>query len=237
MGQLVVNLINRTPDISVWAHIGSKSKPNELIGADVAIDLSVYSASQKVVQSAIEHRVPIVVGTSGWTEQRIAELRKLYAKHVNAVAVLIVPNFSIGSVLSSRIAELVAGYLPAVEIIETHHEGKIDSPSGTAIRTAERLAVARAVATQHEAALAQVKHPSARGQLVSGIPVHSLRLPGVLAEQSVHFGGVGETLTITHRTGNTSSYQYGILLALRGVATLSGVNVGLESLLPPIGGV
>ena len=143
-------------------------------------------------------------------------------------AVLIVPNFSLGSVLATRFAEQAARWFDSAEIIEAHHAGKSDSPSGTAVRTAERMAAARGD-------LGPVSAPHvdqrARGQQVAAIPVHSLRLDGVVARQDVLFGGPGELLTIRHDTTSPVAYQAGILLALRALPGVQGVQVGLESLL------
>ena len=141
---------------------------------------------------------------------------------------IVVPNFSLGSVLATRLAAIAAPYFDAIEIIETHHAGKTDSPSGTAVRTAELIAEARAERGPVDAPYADQR---ARGQQVASVPVHSLRMAGVLAEQQVIFGGVGETLRIGHQTVSDASYEAGIMLALRALPEARGLTVGLDALL------
>ena len=141
---------------------------------------------------------------------------------------LIVPNFSIGAVLAGRFAQQAATWFDSIEIVEAHHAGKADSPSGTAVATAERMNAARAdlgpVAAPHT-------DQRSRGQQVGSIPVHSLRLDGVLAKQDVLFGAAGELLTIRHETISPAAYAAGLRLAIGAMPTLSGVTIGLESLL------
>jgi 4-hydroxy-tetrahydrodipicolinate reductase len=144
------------------------------------------------------------------------------------LGVVIVPNFSLGSVLATRFATLAATWFDSIEIIESHHAGKTDSPSGTAIRTAEAMAAARTDLGPVEAPHVDQR---ARGQQVASIPVHSLRMSGVLARQEVVFGGVGETVRIVHETLSDASYEAGILLALRATPAQRGVVVGLDPLL------
>lgn len=185
---------------------------------DVVLEATVHDASESLVRQVVAKGLPIVVGTSGWSADRVAALTADGAEGVR-----IVPNFSLGSVLGTHLATLVARHMPAVEVVETHHERKVDAPSGTAVRTAEAIAAVRSYA-------APTPEEPGRGAIVEGIAVHALRLPGVAARQDVIFGGTGETLTIRHDTLDGSAYAAGILLALR-ARPLPGVTVGIDDLL------
>ena len=228
MGQLAIRLIDEADDLELHAALHSRSSLDEMLGADVALDVTHPGASAAIVEFAAGAGIPIVVGTSGWSSDRISEIAQFVRGHDDAGAVVFVPNFSIGSVLASSFAALAAPYFDSIEIVEAHHAGKVDSPSGTAVRTAELIGEGRAVIGPVAAPHTDQR---ARGQLVSGIPVHSLRMSGVLAEQRVMLGGDGETLTFTHSTLSPSSYEAGILLALRRATEVSGVTVGLDALL------
>ena len=190
----------------------------DVTGLDMVFDATVYAASQRVVQAAVAAGIPVIVATSGWSQQRIEQLRTDGARGVR-----IVPNFSIGSIVGTHLAEVAAKYLDYAEVIETHHDGKQDAPSGTAVRTAERIAAVRRqfVPTPDE---------PGRGTIIDSVPVHAVRMPGVVAEQRVVFGGLGETLTVTHTTTSSDSYAAGIRLALTAEPPTS-VAVGLEDLL------
>ena len=228
MGRLAIELIEASDDFELHAALDSRSSLDEMLGADVALDVTHPAASAGIVEFATGAGIPIVVGTSGWSSERISEIAQFMRGHEDAGAVLFIPNFSIGSVLGTAFATLAARYFDSIEIVEAHHAGKVDSPSGTAVRTAELIGDARATIGPVSAPHADQR---ARGQLVSGIPVHSLRLSGVLAEQRVVLGGDGETLTIAHSTVSSSAYEQGILLALRRAPAASGVVVGLDALL------
>ena len=221
-GSLAVSLIETANDLELHCGLGSADSLEAIAGADLVFDATRLEVSQQVVAKARELGIPIVVATSGWSAERIAAL------DVSGSAVLIVPNFSLGSVLGSKLAALAAPFFDQVEIVETHHASKIDAPSGTATRTAEVIATARAAAGITEPK--RQPHP-ARGQEVAGIPVHSLRLSGVDAEQRVELGRSGESLRITHTASSSEAYEKGILLALRQASSLDGVNVGLDVLL------
>lgn len=228
MGRLAIGLIEASDDLELHAALHSGSNLDEMLGADVALDVTHPGASAGIVEFATGAGIPIVVGTSGWSNDRIAEIAKFMRGHDDAGAVLFIPNFSVGSVLGTAFSSLAARFFDSIEIVEAHHAGKVDSPSGTAVRTAELIGGARGdagpVAAPHT-------DQRARGQLVSGVPVHSLRLSGVLAEQRVILGGDGETLTISHSTISSSAYEQGILLALRRAPEAKGVVVGLDALL------
>ncbi|GLI25822.1 4-hydroxy-tetrahydrodipicolinate reductase [Agromyces rhizosphaerae] len=228
MGRLALGLIEQAEDLEVHAELDSSSSLDEMDGADVVFDVTRPGVTERVVDHAIERGIATVVGTSGWSGERIDQVRGRLADEEDAPGILFMPNFSLGSVLASRFAAIAAPYFDSIEIIEAHHAGKVDSPSGTAVRTAELIGGAhlggRPVSAPHS-------DQRARGQLVAGVPVHSLRMDGVLAKQDVIMGATGETLTLTHTTQSPSSYEAGILLALRAAPDARGVQVGLETLL------
>jgi len=227
MGQLATRLIETSEDFELFASLDSKAPLADMLGTDLVIDLTVPSVSPSIVEFAVANGINVVVGTSGWSHERITSLERTITDKL-AVGVIIIPNFSVGSVLATQFAALAAPFFESIEIIEAHHAGKVDSPSGTAVRTAELIGDARA-------ALGPVKAPHAdqraRGQQVSSVPIHSLRMQGVVAKQDVIFGGTGELLTVTHETLSPSSYEAGILLALRAARTARGVTVGLDKLI------
>jgi 4-hydroxy-tetrahydrodipicolinate reductase len=231
MGTLASRLIDESDDFEIAARLSS-SDSRDSIGvalgdAELVLDFTVPAVSPEVVDAALTRGLPVLVGTSGWTAERIAAVGKRLAA-LPELAVVIVPNFSLGSVLASRFAALAAPYFDSIEIVEAHHPGKVDSPSGTAIRTAELIGTAREGIGPVEAPHADQR---ARGQLVASVPIHSIRLDGVLAQQDVLFGGVGETLSIRHLTMSDASYEAGIMLGLRATREARGLLVGLDSLL------
>jgi len=227
MGQLITGLIDGSSDFELAARLDSRSPLEAMDGADLVVDVTVPAVSQRVVEHALARGQHVLVGTSGWSADRIASLQPLLDADP-ARGIAIVPNFSIGSVLATNFAATAARYFDSAEIVEAHHAGKVDSPSGTAIRTAELMLAARGelgpVAAPHV-------DQRARGQQVSSIPIHSLRLHGVVAKQDVIFGGTGELLTISHETLSPSSYEAGILLALRTTPQVRGIIVGLDKLI------
>lgn len=226
MGRLVAEVVDGMPDAQVVQRIGSSDPLRFAEEVDAVVDVTLPHVSPEVVAAATAAGLPVLVGTSGWSGERVGSLRAGRAD--GAPPVLIVPNFSIGAVLAARFAEQAATWFESIEIVEAHHAGKADSPSGTAVATAERIAAARAelgpVAAPHT-------DQRARGQQVGSVPIHSLRLDGVQAKQDVLFGGSGELLTIRHETVSPAAYAAGIRLALAALPTLAGVTVGLEPLL------
>lgn len=227
MGTLVSRVIDEAEGFELTVGIASKGELSAILDADVVVDFSVPVASPAVVDFAIDHGLNVLVGTSGWTSERIASVvAKVGADPT--VGVMIVPNFSLGSVLATRFAAMAARHFDSIEIVEAHGASKIDSPSGTAIRTAELMAASR---EGHGLVSAPHADQRARGELVAGIPVHSIRLDGVVATQEVLLGGTGEVLTLRHETLAPTAYIAGIGLALRALPTARGVTVGLESLL------
>lgn len=229
MGALVCRLIEESPDFRLAARLGSKDPLSAMLAADVVVDVSLPAASPAIVDFAVQNGLRALVGTSGWSSQRIEKVRSTVATQPNA-GVIFVPNFSLGAVLASRFAATAARFFDSIEIVEAHGATKIDSPSGTAVRTAELMAAERAKAGS---GLVSAPHTEqrARGQQVAGIPVHSIRLQGVVAKQDVMLGDEGEVLTISHETLAQTAYEGGIMLALRALTHTVGVVVGLDALL------
>ncbi|MEJ3403400.1 4-hydroxy-tetrahydrodipicolinate reductase [Rathayibacter sp. YIM 133350] len=227
LGRQVSALVRATDDFELVAELDSRSSFSEMLAGDLVVDVSHPAVSQEVVEFAIENGRRVLVGTSGWTQERIDGLRSTVAAH-EGTAVIIVPNFSLGSVIGTLLATVAARYFDSIEIVEAHHAGKVDSPSGTAVRTAELIGAARGDRGPVEAAHTDQR---ARGQQVASIPVHSLRLEGVQASQQVIFGGRGETLSVRHDTVSPEAYEQGILLALRRLADAEGITVGLDNLI------
>jgi 4-hydroxy-tetrahydrodipicolinate reductase len=225
MGKLALDLIEASQHTSLHAALDSKSELSQALGADVLFDVTKFEVSQRVVDFAIANDLRVVVGTSGWSAQHLAELKSKLAAHPKA-AVLVIPNFSIGSMLASSFAAQASKFFDSIEIVEAHHAGKIDSPSGTAVRTAEMIAAARDGMTQP---IIPGVGQAARGQVVAGVPIHSLRLSGISAKQDVLFGGNSEVLTISHSVDSISAYSHGILLSMRVAAESTGLLVGLQS--------
>lgn len=229
MGTLVSRLIEESNDFELAVKLSSKDSLDLILDADVVVDVSVPAASSAVVDFAIENGLSVLVGTSGWTRERIEKVAGKVASD-GKVGVIFVPNFSLGSVLATRFAAAAARFFDSIEIVEAHGASKIDSPSGTAVRTAELMSNQRAAAGREMVSAAHTDQ-RARGQQVAGIPVHSIRLQGVVAKQDVFLGGVGEVLTISHETLAQSAYESGIMLALRALPNAAGVTVGLDALL------
>ncbi len=195
------------------------------VDVDVAIEVTRPPNGARHAAALRERGVHAVVGTSGVTAEDVADLE---AQDVAANA-LVVPNFALGAVLLQQFAEQAARHLPHVEVVELHHDGKADAPSGTALATADRIADART--TTPSVVGGDDDHPGARGFTHRGVPVHAVRLPGLVAHQEVLFGGTGELLTLRHDSTSRESFAAGIVLAVRGVADLDGVTVGLDALL------
>ena len=227
MGGLVSRLVETSTDFELVASIDSHGELSDMLDADVVVDVTVPAVSPEVVDYAVAHGVSVLVGTSGWTSERIAALDKKITGNLS-VGVIIVPNFSLGSVLATTFATMAARFYDSIEIVEAHSASKVDSPSGTAIRTAELMSAARG---ERGPVTAPHTDQRARGQQVAGIPVHSLRMHGVVAKQDVLLGGSGEILTIGHETLSPTAYEAGIMLALRALRTARGVTVGLDKLI------
>ncbi|WP_348788165.1 4-hydroxy-tetrahydrodipicolinate reductase [Leifsonia sp. NPDC080035] len=226
LGSVAVRLIEQSDDLELVARLDSRSPLEDMLGADVLVDMTLPQVSPSIVAFAVDNGLNVLIGTSGWSADRILDLERRVAAHEGRGAVVI-PNFSLGSALGTAFATVAARFFDSIEIIEAHGAGKVDSPSGTAVRTAELIGAARADRGPVDAPHTDQR---ARGQQVSSVPIHSLRMRGVVAEQQVIFGGPGETLTIRHDTVGSEAYETGILLALRAAATTTGVVVGLDKL-------
>ncbi len=205
---------------------GSVSDAIQQQSPDVSVDFSLPGAVMDNARAVVGARVACVIGASGLTEDDLVELAALCEQHKTPA--FYTPNFAIGAVLMMQFAAQAARYMDAVEIIELHHATKLDSPSATAARTARLMA--------EQAGSKVAPHPSgdhgpARGTAVEGIPIHSVRLPGLVAHQEVIFGGLGQTLTIRHDSTGRDSFMPGVLLAIRKIRSLTGLTVGLEKLL------
>jgi 4-hydroxy-tetrahydrodipicolinate reductase len=250
MGRLVSQAVADDPDLALVAainpsfegeHLGTmighpeidvriSQEIDTLLQAEteVAVDFTTPEAVMDNIRWAVEHAMHIVVGTTGIGTKELAEIERLIEDEGRESNVVVAPNFAIGAVLLQRFAALAARHFPAAEIIELHHEGKADAPSGTSLATADRMVRAREE---------EWKGPDAeslkgvRGGDHEGIRIHSVRLPGLVAHQEVIFGGLGQTLTIRHDAPQRSSYLPGVLLAIRSVITRQGLTVGLEPLL------
>jgi 4-hydroxy-tetrahydrodipicolinate reductase len=195
--------------------------------ADVVVEFTVPDVVMSNLQTWRGLGIHAVVGTSGFDTERITQVREQWGS--GPPNCIIVPNFSIGAVTAVRLAETAAPYFAAAEVIEMHHDRKADAPSGTAMATAERIAAA---ANQRRDVESEELVEGARGADVSGVPVHSVRLPGIVADQMVVFGGRGETLSIRHTTTDRTAFMPGVLAAVRGIAGLAEpVSVGLEAVL------
>ena len=211
--------------------ISGESKALADAGAEVAVDFTRAEAAMENLRWCAANGVHGVCGTSGLGEADLDELARLFPAEGDGPHCAWVPNFALGAVLMMHVAELVAPHMESVEIIELHHDGKVDAPSGTAIATARRLAAARDTAWPADRT---TKHTieGARGAEGDGaIRVHSVRLPGLVASQEVLFGALGQTLAIRHDTYDRASFVPGVLLAVRGIAARPGLTVGLDAFL------
>ena len=195
---------------------------------EVMVDFTTPENVLKNMRLAIENKVHLVVGTTGISTEDIESVDKLAREA--GVGVVIAPNFAIGAILMMKFAAQAARYMPHVEIIELHHDRKLDAPSGTAVKTAELIMESREEFRQGHPDEYE-KFPGSRGGEFAGMRLHSVRLPGLVAHQEVIFGGLGQTLTIRHDSINRESFMPGVVLAIRKVIDLKGVTYGLENLI------
>jgi 4-hydroxy-tetrahydrodipicolinate reductase len=232
MGREVVRVITEAPDLVLGAEVDEGDALDALTGCDVVVDFTHPGVVMDNLRWCVRHDLDVVVGTSGFGEDRLDEVRGWLAEHPE-VRVLVVPNFSVGAVLMMHFAAEAARFFPSAEVIELHHATKADAPSGTALRTAAIIGAARAKAGLGAPPDATVSAlPGARGAVVDDVRVHSVRVAGLVAHHEILFGGNGETLTIRHDSMDRASFMPGVLLAVRGLATLPpGLTVGLEHLL------
>ncbi|CAB4926985.1 unannotated protein [freshwater metagenome] len=230
MGLAASAAVAASSDLDLVAQVDIGDGLEALVDADVdvVIDFTHPDAVMATLDYVISHGIHAVVGTTGFTDDRLSALRGKLAQHPEA-GVLIAPNFSVGAILLMKFAVQAATYFESVEIIELHHPDKADAPSGTARHTAELIAAARTGMVAPDATVTAL--PGARGADVDGIPVHSVRLRGLLAHEEVLLGGPGEVLTLRHDSLDRSSFMPGVLLGVRQVAAHPGLTVGLENFL------
>lgn len=231
VGEQICLAVEAAPDLALVARIDVGDDPHDLIssGAQVVVDFTHPDVVMGNLELCLAHGIHAVVGTTGFDDERLAQLRGWAG---DRTGVLIAPNFSLGAVLMMRFAALAAPHFESVEIVELHHPDKADAPSGTARRTAELVAAARAEAGCEPAPDAtSTSLVGARGADVDGVPVHAVRARGLVAHQEVILGGPGETLTIRHDSLHRSSFAPGVLAAVRAISGRPGVTVGLEHLI------
>ena len=223
MGQLTLGLIENDPSFTLHSALGSGNSLNEAIGADLVIDFTNPEVSERVVDFAIDHNLRLLVGTSGWSKEKIDRVRAKMAG--TSAVVAIVPNFSIGSVLATKFAADAAKYFDGIEIIETHNVTKVDAPSGTALYTSLAISEAR------KGKPASEQTGVVRDPLFNGIPIKSVRLPDKHAEQEVTLTGPDEFLYVRHEVTSHEVYAKGILLSMHKAMKLSGLSVGMLDLI------
>ncbi len=230
MGGTVCDAVEADLDLDLVARVGSRDCLDLVLdaGADVAVEFTLPTTVKANTAWLLRRGVHTVVGATGLSPDDLRELEAL----TGPANCFVAPNFAVGAVLMMRMAELAARYLDFAEVVESHHERKVDAPSGTALRTVEMIAAARAKNGRDHAAPPPPAdgHP-ARGLVVDGVPVHSVRMPGFVASHEVTFGGPGQTLRIRHDSIDRSSFMPGVLRAIKRIPSLPGLTVGLEALL------
>lgn len=232
MGAEVVKAINSAPDLALTSALDLGDSLSDFVANQtrVVVDFTHPDVVMENLKFLIEQNINVVVGTTGFTDDRIQQIEKWLNK--KSVGVLIAPNFGLGAVLMMNFAEKAAAYFESVEIVELHHPQKADAPSGTATHTAERIAKVRKKAGLGQMPDATTSEISgARGARISGIPVHSVRLRGLVAHQEVIFGDPGETFTLRHDSIDRVGFMPGVLLGVRKISDQPGLTLGLESLL------
>ena len=214
MGQEVVKAISNDDELSLVGEVDILGKNKDLAetiqktGAEVVVDFTIPKTIMDNITIAAENKANVIVGTTGLTESNLEQLKDLANK--TGVNIFVAPNFAIGAVLMMKFSAEAAKYMPNVEIIEMHHDKKLDAPSGTAIKTADMIKKASKINT---------------------IAIHSVRLPGFVAHQEVIFGSLGQTLTIRHDSINRESFMPGVILAIKKIKSTKGLTYGLEHLL------
>lgn len=231
MGSQVCRAVGEAGDLELAGRFDLGDDLGDLAGAEVVVEFSVPHASPSNVAHCVERGVHVVVGTTGWDDDRLESLRRSLSEHPE-VGVLVAPNFAIGAVLMMRFASQAARFYESVEVVELHHPDKVDAPSGTAVRTARLLAQARTEAGLGPVPDATTSDPGgARGADIDGVRVHAVRLRGLVAHQEVLLGGPGEQLTLRHDSFDRASFMPGVLAGIRAVPSRPGLTVGLEHVL------
>jgi 4-hydroxy-tetrahydrodipicolinate reductase len=233
MGATTVEAINSASDLELVATVDLGDSMESLVaaGAQVVVDFTHPDAVMSNLEFAINHGISVVVGTTGFDDAKVDQVRGWLAANPQ-VGALIAPNFGLGAVLMMQFAAQASKYFESVEIVELHHPNKVDAPSGTAARTAQLITEARA--SVHKEAMPDATStslPGARGAKVGDVPVHSVRLRGLVAHQEVILGDTGETLTIRHDSIDRTGFMPGVLLGVRKVVQTPGLTFGLEHFL------
>ena len=230
MGSEVVKAVEATEGLALVAALDLGDSLDQLkdSAVNVVVDFTTPDSVMSNLEFLINNGINVVVGTTGFDDAKLATV-KGWLTHNPSVGVLVAPNFAIGAVLMMEFAEKAARYFESAEIIELHHPAKVDAPSGTAARTAELMSAAR-----KDAGLGAMPDATttaldgARGALVGGIPVHSVRARGLVAHQEVLFGGLGETLTIRHDSIDRAGFMPGVILGVRKIVNTPGLTHGLD---------
>lgn len=228
MGSEACKAVAAARDLELVGRFDAGDELGDLAGAEIAVEFTVPEATVDNVLHCVRRGIHAVVGTTGWIDERLDKIR--WALDTSpGTGVLIAPNFAVGAVLMMHFARQAARFYESAEVVELHHPGKVDAPSGTAARTAQLIAEAR-----QEAGLAdmpdatETEREGARGADIDGVRVHSVRLRGLVAHQEVMFGSVGEMLSIRHDSLDRASFMPGVLLGVRRVKEIPGLTVGLE---------
>lgn len=232
MGATVCDAVNAADDLELVAALDQGDSLEQLVSNDaqVVVDFTVPESVMDNLTFALANNIHAVVGTTGWDDTRLGQVRSLQAS--SKANVLIAPNFGLAAVLMMQFAAKAAPYFDSVEIVELHHPRKADAPSGTARRTAEMIVDARQAARSHPMPDAtRDLIDGARGAVIGDVHIHSVRLQGLVAHQEVILGGPGESLTIRHDSYDRESFMPGVLLGVREVADTPGVTFGLEHVL------
>jgi 4-hydroxy-tetrahydrodipicolinate reductase len=231
MGAETVKTVLAQSDLSLVAELDLGDSLDLIKGADVVVDFTHPDSVMKNLEYAISNGVNVVVGTTGFNDEKLSQVKSWLTKQPK-VGALIAPNFGLGAVLMMQFAAQAAKHFESVEIIELHHPNKADAPSGTAARTAELITEARKSARRPAMPDATAQSlPGARGAKVGDVPIHSVRLRGLVAHQEVVLGDQGETLTIRHDSIDRTGFMPGVLLGIRKVGSHPGLTFGLEHFL------
>jgi len=231
MGAETVKTVLAQSDLSLVAQLDLGDSLDLIKGADVVVDFTHPDSVMKNLECAISNGISVVVGTTGFNDEKLSQVKSWLAQQPK-VGALIAPNFGLGAVLMMQFAAQAAKHFESVEIIELHHPNKADAPSGTAARTAELITEARKSARRPAMPDATAQSlPGARGAKVGDVPIHSVRLRGLVAHQEVVLGDQGETLTIRHDSIDRTGFMPGVLLGIRKVGSHPGLTFGLEHFL------
>lgn len=233
VGSAIVAAVEADENLTLAAALDAADDLQQLVdnGVEVVVDFTVPDAVMDNVEFCVRHGIHAVVGTTGWTEERYNQVREWLSESPDT-GVLVAPNFAISAVLTMKFAQMAAPFFESAEVIELHHPNKKDAPSGTAVHTAEGIAKAR-----EEAGMGQQPDATeqsldgARGADVEGIPVHAVRMTGMVAHEQVIFGTRGQSLTIKQDSYDRDSFVPGVLIGVEKIGSNPGLTIGLESFL------